>query len=78
MHLYQWTMKPTGGAITVDGKNELGEEVKLRHIKTVTFEKLIETRPRRWWQKKARRVVHKVWLRAVDKDGNEHFLHIVG
>lgn len=78
MHLYLWTMKQSGGAITVDGKNERGEDVKLRHIKSVTFRKMIETKPRRWWQKKPQRVVHNVYLVAVDKDGAEHILHIIG
>ena len=78
MHIYQWTMKSTGGAITVDGKSVFGAPVKVRHIKTVTFEKVIETKPKRWWQKKPRRIVEKVYLAATDKDGETHTLHIIG
>lgn len=78
MHIWSWTMKSTGGAITVDGKNDKGDCVKVRHIKTVTFEKIIETKPFRWWQKKPRRVVHQVYCKAVDKDDTIHILHIVG
>jgi hypothetical protein len=77
MHIYNWTMTPSGGAITVDGQDESGEPIKLRHVKHVTYQKLTQTLPRRWWQAKARRVVQHVWCVAVDKDGVEHTLHII-
>jgi hypothetical protein len=78
MHIYEWTMKPTGGAITIDGKNELGEDVKVRHVKAIRPIKVITTHPRRWYQKKARRTVESVFLRATDADGLTHILHIIG
>jgi hypothetical protein len=78
MHIWNWTMKPAAGAITVDGKDTFGVDVKLTHIKIVNFERVIVTKPRRWWQKKPRRVVEKVFLHAEDKHGNNHYLHIIG
>lgn len=77
MDIYKWTMKPTGGAITVDGFDIDGEPVKARNIKLITPHYHIYTKQKRWWQKKPRRIVTAVWLNATDKDGKTHKLHII-
>jgi hypothetical protein len=76
MDIYNWSITSTGGAITVTGRNDIGEEVKLRNIKTVEPVLLQGVVPGRWPWSAPHPKIETVFCRAIGKDGHIHRLHI--